>query len=109
MIVEKRTYTLKPGKAAAYMKIYEEFGLKPQTRILGNMFGWFTPEIGELNQIIHMWAYKNLGDRDKRRAELGKDKEWAEFLKNLRDADVVVHQENHILNPAPWSPNQDLK
>ena len=46
MIVEKRTYTLKPGKATAYMKIYEEFGLKPQTRILGNMFGWFTPEIG---------------------------------------------------------------
>ena len=109
MIVEKRTYTLKPGKAAAYMKIYEEFGLKPQTRILGSMFGWFTPEIGELNQIIHMWAYKDLGDRDKRRAELGKDKEWAEFIKNLRDADVVVHQENQILNPAPWSPNQVLK
>ena len=109
MIVEKRTYTLKPGKAALYMKVYEEFGLEPQTRILGNMFGWFTPEIGALNQIIHMWAYKDLADREQRRAALYKDEKWQAFLKEQRSHEMIVSQETQILNPAPWCPNQDLK
>ncbi|MEL0107256.1 MAG: NIPSNAP family protein [Rhodospirillales bacterium] len=109
MIVEKRTYTLKPGKAELYKQIYEKYGLEPQTRILKNMFGWFVPEIGELNQIVHMWAYKDLADRTEKRAALGKDKDWAEFLKHLRAEEMVVHQETQILNAAPWCPNQDLK
>ena len=50
MIVEKRTYTLKPGMAPLYMEIYEKYGLEVQSRILGNMFGWFVPEIGELRR-----------------------------------------------------------
>jgi len=109
MIVEKRTYTLKPGTAPIYMKIYEEFGLEVQTRILGNMFGWFTPEVGELNQIVHMWGYNSIMDRTTRRAELDKAPEWAEFRKNLRSKEIVVHQETQILIPAPWCPNTDFK
>lgn len=109
MIVDKRTYTLKPGTAARYMELYEKYGLAAQSRILGNMYGWFTPEIGELNQIIHMWAYRDLTDRAERRAVLAKDEEWAVFVKHLREAEIVLTQENQILTAAPWSPHQDLK
>ena len=109
MIVEKRTYTLKPGKVELYKKVYEEFGLEPQMRILENMFGWFTPEIGELNQIIHMWIYNDLGDREKRRAALYKDDKWIAYLKEQRKHGMIVSQETQILSPAPWCPNQDLK
>ncbi|MGY8991149.1 MAG: NIPSNAP family protein [Rhodospirillales bacterium] len=109
MIVEKRTYTLKPGTAPIYMKIYEEFGLEVQTRILGNMFGWFVPEIGELNQIVHMWGYNSIADRESRRKELDKAPEWAEFRKNLRSKEIVVKQDTQILNPAPWCPNTNFK
>lgn len=109
MIVDKRTYTLKPGTAPQYMEIYEKYGLEIQSRILGNMYGWFVPELGELNQIIHMWAYRDLADRTARRAALAKDPGWAEFVTRLRQAQIVVTQENQILTPAPWSPHQTLQ
>jgi hypothetical protein len=104
MIVEKRTYTLRPGGVPLYMKIYGEFGVDVQKKILGKMVGWYYPEIGELNQIIHMWGYKDLADREKRRARLGKSKDWQNYLSKIREHQLIVKQENQILIPAPWSP-----
>jgi hypothetical protein len=104
MIVEKRTYTLCPGGVPQYMAIYEEFGVATQKKILGKMVGWYYPEIGELNQIIHMWGYKDLADRAKRRERLGKAKAWQTYLSKIREAQLIVKQENQILIPAPWSP-----
>ena len=68
MIVDKRVYSLKPGGVPVYMKIYEEFGLKPQTRHLGQPIGWYFSEVGTLNQITHIWGYDDLADRTARRA-----------------------------------------
>ena len=76
MLVEKRTYTLHPGKAPEYLRIYTESGMEIQRRILGNLVGWFTTEIGNVNQIVHMWAYADLNDRAERRAELAADPGW---------------------------------
>ena len=104
MIVEKRTYTLRPGGVPQYMAIYEEFGVAVQKKILGKMVGWYYPEIGELNQIIHMWGYKDLADRTKRRERLGKSRAWQKYLSKIREAELIVKQENQILIPAPWSP-----
>ena len=107
MLVEKRTYTLYPGKAAEYMKNYRELGLEIQLRILGNLVGWYTTEIGSnINQIVHMWAYQDLNDRAKRRAELAKNPDWTQkYLPSIRP--LVMSQESCILVPAPWSPWAD--
>lgn len=100
MIVEMRTYRIKIGCLAPYMKAYQEKGLAPQTRILGHMVGWYTSEFGELNQVVHMWAYKDLNDRAERRERLFKDPEWLEYLVASRP--YLEHQVSTILNPAPW-------
>lgn len=102
MIVEQRTYTLHPGAAAQYLKHYQEKGLAVQLPILGHLVGWFTSEIGTLNQIVHMWAYTSLDDRAARRAKLGAEPAWHEYLALIRP--LVVKQESCILLPAPFSP-----
>jgi hypothetical protein len=100
MIVEMRTYRIKIGAMPAYMKAYQEKGLAVQTRVLGHMVGWYTTEVGELNQVVHMWAYKDLNDRAERRARLFQEPEWLEYLAASRP--FLEHQENKLLNPAPW-------
>src|SRR5690348_14658336 len=35
MLIDHRTYTVKPGTLAKHLKIYEEFGLAPQKKHLG--------------------------------------------------------------------------
>lgn len=102
MIVEERCYTVKPGTVQLYYRDYHPRGLKIQAQILGNLIGYFHTEIGELNQIVHLWGYNSLAERERRRALLAADAEWQEYLK--QSPDIIVKMESRILVPAPFSP-----
>ena len=102
MIVEMRTYTFHPGKVNEYLGLYEEEGLPIQTPILGNMLGYFSTDIGNLNQIVHMWGYDDLTERARRRAELQSRPEWRAFVVKIRP--LIQTQENKILLPTRFSP-----
>ena len=79
MIVEERIYTALPGKSLEYVRMYEAEGLAIQRPILGNLVGYFTTEIGTLNQIVHLWAYEDLADRAARRGTLLSDPRWKAY------------------------------
>ena len=67
MLYEMRTYRLKTGATPAYVKLVEEEGIAIQKSHLGQLVGYFTSEIGPLNEIVHIWAYASLDDRAARR------------------------------------------
>jgi len=103
MIVEMRTYTTNPGKARDWLEYYEKNGLPVQKRVLGRLVGFFTTELGPLNQIVHLWAYESLADREQRRGALMKEPEWQAYLKN-NPPGLLAAQETKILVPTPFSP-----
>jgi len=100
MIVEERIYRMKPGKAPEYIRGYEQEGLAIQRPILGNLVGYYSTEIGPLNVIVHLWAYEDMADRAKRRAQLTADAKWKAYLPKV--SHLLEEQENRILNPAPF-------
>jgi hypothetical protein len=100
MYVEERIYTLHPGKLAAFLKVYEEKGSDIQKKILGNRIGWYVTDIGELNLVVHLWAYQSLDDRDRRRAELMKDPVFQEYL--AAATPLIAKMENRIMKPASF-------
>jgi NIPSNAP len=102
MIVEERIYTCYNGKAQEYVSMYEKEGLAIQRPILGNLVGYFTSEIGTLNQVVHLWAYEDLADRTQRRAKLLSDPAWQTYAAKVRP--LLMTQENRILIPAKFSP-----
>jgi hypothetical protein len=102
MIVEERTYHLAPARVPEYLRLYEEKGVAIQTRILGNLIGYFSSEIGDLNCIVHMWGYSSLDDRATRRAALGRDPGWQAYLPLV--VPLIQRMENRILIPAAFSP-----
>ncbi len=102
MIVEQRTYTLHPGKVPEYLRHYESEGMAIQTRILGRMVGYFTTEIGPLNQIIHMWGYDSFEERSKRRAQMAADPGWKAYIAKIQP--LIQTQETKILIPTSFSP-----
>jgi NIPSNAP len=81
MIVEQRTYTVKPGAVPASLDFYEREVMEVQKKHLPQMVGYFSTEIGPLNQIIHMWGYADLNERARCRAALYADPAWQEVLK----------------------------
>jgi hypothetical protein len=102
MIVEERIYTLYHGTVPDYLAAYEKEGFAIQKEHLGNLVGYFSTDIGPLNQIVHMWAYRDLADRNARRKKLQADPRWQTYRKKV--APFIQHQENKILVPAPFSP-----
>ncbi len=57
MVVDFRAYTLKPGTVQTFLEMFQNEGLEPQQRILGNFMGLYRTEIGDVNQIIMMFGY----------------------------------------------------
>jgi hypothetical protein len=104
MIVDHRTYTLKPNRVAQYLEIFEADGLPIQMRHLGNLIGFFVTTIGPVNQVVHLWGYEDLGDMETRRAARDADPGWSVYRGKVQD--MVLYQENKIVKPVPFSPIQ---
>ena len=104
MIVEQRTYTLKPGKTAAYLDFYRKNCFDIQTAHLSKLLGYYVTEFGALNRIVHMWAYDSHADRERRRAALFADERWLAVVGQLYD--MIDHMENCILLPTSLSPDR---
>lgn len=100
MFYEIRTYRLKNGTVPAYLKVVGEEGIAIQQEHLGQLVGYYASEIGPINEIVHIWAYTSLDDREVRRARLAADPRWQAFLPKIRD--LIEVAENKIMKPAPF-------
>lgn len=100
MYVEERIYTVQVGKAAEYLKHYENEGMAVQQKHLPHMVGYYFTEVGPLNQIVHMWAYEDLNQREKCRAQLQADPAWQAYQPKVRA--LLLSQESRILKCAPF-------
>ena len=102
MLVEQRTYTFHPGQAASFLDAYTDGVCEVQSRVLGKMIGYFTTEIGPLNQTVHLWGYDSLDDRQRRRKALVELPEWQAFLTKVLP--LIMTMETKILVPTWFSP-----
>lgn len=102
MIVEERIYRIAAGRMPEYLRYYEEMGLEVQTRILGNLIGYFSTEIGPLSTLVHLWGYADLNDRAARRALLAQEPVWQDYLRLCTP--LIAAMENRILVPTAFSP-----
>ena len=102
MIVEERTYHVFTGKLPEVVRLYEDEGTELQQRILGNLIGAFTVDVGALSSIVQLWGYDSYAERERRRAALQADPAWKAFLAKLQP--LLHTQENRILVPTSFSP-----
>lgn len=100
MIIEHRTYLLQPGKVPTYMGLYMNSGMSIQLQYLLRPMGYYITEIGPLNQIIHLWGYADLNERQECRERLKADPRWADYVAKIMP--LIQHQESRILTPAPF-------
>jgi NIPSNAP len=99
MIVDERTYQIVPGKTAELLALYEKEGYAIQSKHLGKPYGYFVVEVGEINHIVHMWAYESMADREQRRERMQADPEWQAYLKKA--APYFLKQWNRLLKSVP--------
>jgi len=104
MLIDHRTYTVRAGMMAKHLAIYEQYGLKPQKRHLGEPLAYLVTESGELNTYVHIWVYKDAADRAAKRAAMGADPEWQVYVQKTGEAGYLIKQENKLMTPASFAP-----
>ncbi|EPL15520.1 NIPSNAP family protein [Pseudomonas sp. CF161] len=104
MYYELRTYTLNPTKLGDWLALYKSNALAVQQEHLGNLVGFFTTEIGEVNQVVHIWGYASLDERISRRNAMAADPRWQEFARLNKELNAVVSLESRLLRPTDFSP-----
>ena len=97
MIYELRTYTVRPGTLGDIVKAASTVSLDIRGNNFGKLEGYWSTEIGPLNQVMHMWSYRDFEERAKLRAELAKNPRWGgEYLPLIRP--LLIRQDVRLLN-----------
>ncbi len=95
MIYEVRTYTLEPGTVAQFEAGFAE--ALPHREKYSPLAAFWHTDIGPLNQVIHVWPYENLGERERIRAAAAQDPHWPPA-----DLSMIQIMESEIWNPASF-------
>lgn len=92
MIYEIRTYQLKPGSVG---EVEKRFGEAYEYRKkYSELAAFWHSEIGPLNEIIHVWGYRDLAERARIRGEAAKDANWPPKIQEF-----IMHMSAEILQP----------
>ncbi len=103
MIVEMRTYSIAIGAMREFLELYAREGREVQAQHLGLPLGYYVTEVGELGQVVHLWRYADMADRDRRRAALDADPRWLGYRTKSSSRGHVVRQVNQILREVDFA------
>ncbi len=102
MLIDVRTYRVKPGTLKAHMDLYAQYGKGPQTKHLGTPLAYLKTETGDPNEYIHLWVYENAGDRETKRAAMWADADWLAYTKRSAELGALVKQDNRLMVPVDF-------
>lgn len=103
-IYELRTYSIIVGKMSEVQELYRSAGYPALEKggFSTHLIGYFTGDIGAMNQLVHLWKFDDDVVRRNFWARLFKDPDFMAFAGKLRP--LVQHQENKLMLNAPWGP-----
>lgn len=102
-LYELRTYNLYVGKLGEAVKIYANEGWPALQPHKDKLVGYFTSDVGTLNQLVHLWKFDDDADRRAHWKAVFANQDFMAFAGKLRP--LIMSQENQLLNAAPWGPH----
>ncbi|WP_420349301.1 NIPSNAP family protein [Pelagibius sp.] len=102
MLLDVRTYRVKPNTMKAHFDLYEQYGKPAQTRHLGQPLAYLRTETGDPNEYVHIWVYKDAGDRETKRAAMQADPDWQDYLRRSAELGALISQSNKLMAPVDF-------
>jgi NIPSNAP len=97
VIYELRTYTLKPGAVGQMLKAASTVSHEIRGDNYGKLEGYWSTDIGPLNQVMHLWSYSDFDERARLRKELAANPRWrAEYTPLIHP--LMMRQDIRLLN-----------
>ena len=97
-IVDLRTYTIRLRRMQEFLDVFGRLAMPVQRDHLGEPLGFYVSDIGDLNQVVHLWGFESLSDFDRKRTARDVDPRWPAYL--AASEHLIVEQRNRILKHA---------
>ena len=107
MIYDFRVYTLEPGATPDYMAGVRELGLPIRQRHGVTLSGWYHSDIGDLNQVVHIWGFNDLKHMKEAKAAVYADPDWTEKYVP-RNRVLVQAQKTYLMNSPSFAPTYPI-
>jgi hypothetical protein len=101
-IYELRTYNAIVGKMSELTSHYKNEGWPVLSKHPSKLVGYFTGDVGALNQLIHIWKFDDDADRRAFWAGVYGDADFMAFAAKIRP--LIAEQQNKLMLSAPWGP-----
>ncbi len=65
-LVDHRIYTIRLRRMNEFLEVFDRLAMPILLETLGNPIGFYQSQVGPLNQFVHLWAYEDLADYERR-------------------------------------------
>ena len=102
MVYEMRVYTLQPGKVPEFQALIEKEAL-PVISKYSKLVGWWSTEVGPLNEVVHIWAYRDHTHMQEAKAQVNADPDWSgKYVPRVRP--LIVAQKTYVMLSPDFAP-----
>ena len=96
-----RTYDIAMGKTPEYMAAVREIALPVRESYGVKLAGWYYTDIGALNKVVHIWAYRDFAHFEEAREAFRNDERWInDYVPRVKG--MILRQENQIMRASDF-------
>ena len=96
-----RTYDIAMGKTPEYMAAVRDVALPVRESYGVKLAGWYYTDIGALNRVVHIWAYRDFAHFEEAREAFRTDERWLnDYVPRVKG--IVLRQENQIMRASDF-------
>ncbi len=96
-----RTYDIAMGKTPEYMAAVREVALPVRESYGVKLAGWYYTDIGALNKVVHIWAYRDFAHFEEAREAFRNDERWInDYVPRVKG--MILRQENQIMRASDF-------
>jgi hypothetical protein len=104
--VDHRIYTIRLRKMDEFLEIFERLAMPVLLETLGTPIGFYVSHVGPLNQFVHLWAYDDLADYERRCRARDSHPDFPAYL--AASEHLIVAQETRLIRRVDLGALKDL-
>ena len=94
-IIDHRVYTITLRMMPEFLEVFNTLAMPVLLQTLGHPIGFYTSWVGPQNQFIHLWAYDDLTDYERRSRARDAHPDFATYLKASKH--LITAQETRLI------------
>ncbi|KRC17640.1 NIPSNAP family protein [Acidovorax sp. Root217] len=98
-LVDHRIYTIALRQMPQFLDVFHRLAMPVLLQTLGHPLGFYTSVVGPQNQFVHLWAYEDLADYERRSRARDAHPDFLAYL--AASGHLITAQETRLIRSVP--------